>query len=350
MTVRPRPQANARPFSPLMPGGPQLTASGRKSVRRRILAACAVTVLALTGCGGNGDDEGGGETPQASGSQSAAADSLDAVKVTGKPDAKPSVELPTPLVIAKPAHKTLVTGSGEKLAAGKQVSANITMVSGTTGKVANSTYDQGKPATFPMDKENGISEDLYSALEGQPVGSRIAVAMQGSAQQGEAAQTLVYIIDIVKQENAPKTYTKAEGKAVAPAKGMPKVTRDAKGKPSIAKPQGKAPTSLVSDYVIEGKGAEVKKGQKVSVQYSGWLWTDNTKTFDSSWDKGQPFSFTTGGGEVIAGWDEGVVGKKVGSQILLVVPPDKGYGVQESGSIPANSTLVFVVDILSAAG
>jgi len=102
---------------------------------------------------------------------------------------------------------------------------------------------------------------------------------------------------------------------------------------------------------IQGTGPQVKKGQKVSVQYSGWLCNDASKTFDSSWDKGEPFSFTVGGSEVIPGWDEGIEGQKVGSQLLLVVPPDKGYGKEGSPpSIPGNATLVFVVDILGATG
>lgn len=81
------------------------------------------------------------------------------------------------------------------------------------------------------------------------------------------------------------------------------------------------------------------------------MWDDPSKPFDSSWDRGQPFSFTPGAGEVIAGWDEGVKGQKVGSQVLLIVPADKGYG--DAGSppnIPGGATLVFVVDILSAVG
>jgi peptidylprolyl isomerase len=101
--------------------------------------------------------------------------------------------------------------------------------------------------------------------------------------------------------------------------------------------------------LIEGTGAAVEEGQSVVVKYTGWL-TDGTQ-FDSSWDREAPddvLTFQAGVGGVIQGWDDGIVGQKVGSRVLLVVPSDLGYGEDGSGSIPANATLIFVVDILAA--
>ena len=89
------------------------------------------------------------------------------------------------------------------------------------------------------------------------------------------------------------------------------------------------------------------------MHYSGWLWDDNSKYFDSSWQKDRgPFAVDpVGEAQVIDGWNEGLVGAKVGSQVVLVIPPDKGYGEQGSPpNIPANATLVFVIDVLSAQG
>lgn len=318
-------------------------------VRVKVASVMAIGLLMLSGCSGQSDQSSSsGSTTQAT-SAAAKSTSLNDVKVSGAVNAKPTVQVNAPLVISKAEHKTVTTGKGDKLAAGQQVTANLTMVSGQTGQILQSSYDDGQErATFPMDTANGISQDLFDALNGVPVGSRVMVSMQGAAQQGQAAQTLVYIIDIVKQEKAAKQLTRAEGKEVPPKSGLPTVTRASDGKPSISKPEGTPSKSLISQPVIEGTGKTVEKGQKVTVQYSGWLWTDNTKTFDSSWGK-QPFSFTVGGGEVIKAWDEGFVGKKVGSQILLIVPPDKGYGANGSPpTIPGNSTLVFVVDILGA--
>jgi FKBP-type peptidyl-prolyl cis-trans isomerase len=99
-----------------------------------------------------------------------------------------------------------------------------------------------------------------------------------------------------------------------------------------------------TDEVV-GTGDEAVAGKTVSVNYTGTL-TDGTK-FDSSYDRNQPFEFVLGSGQVIKGWDEGVAGMKVGGKRKLVIPPSLGYGAQAQGSIPANSTLVFEVELLS---
>ena len=96
---------------------------------------------------------------------------------------------------------------------------------------------------------------------------------------------------------------------------------------------------------VQGTGAEAKSGQRVSVHYTGWL-TDGKK-FDSSVDRGKPFSFQLGAGQVIKGWDQGVAGMKVGGKRKLTIPPDLGYGARGAGGvIPPNATLVFEVELL----
>jgi FKBP-type peptidyl-prolyl cis-trans isomerase len=103
--------------------------------------------------------------------------------------------------------------------------------------------------------------------------------------------------------------------------------------------------SIQSTDEVVGTGAEAVSGKTVSVLYTGTL-TDGTK-FDSTADHGnQPFSFTLGGGQVIQGWDQGVVGMKVGGKRKLVIPPSMGYGDQAMSTIPANSTLVFEIELL----
>ncbi len=94
-----------------------------------------------------------------------------------------------------------------------------------------------------------------------------------------------------------------------------------------------------------GTGVEATAGKTVSVHYTGWL-TNGTK-FDSSLDRGKPFSFRLGAGEVIKGWDQGVLGMKVGAKVKLTIPPELGYGARGfPGAIPPNSTLVFEVELL----
>ena len=105
-----------------------------------------------------------------------------------------------------------------------------------------------------------------------------------------------------------------------------------------------------TDTVI-GDGAEAKAGNNVVVHYTGWLQNDDGSAgskFDSSKDRNDPFEFPLGAGRVIQGWDQGLVGQKIGSRVLLVIPSELAYGEEERDNIPANSTLIFVVDILAA--
>ena len=109
------------------------------------------------------------------------------------------------------------------------------------------------------------------------------------------------------------------------------------------------PNGLKYTDTKTGDGATARAGNKVSVHYTGWLYNNGTKgaKFDSSVDRGQPFQFTLGAHQVIAGWDEGVAGMKVGGKRTLIIPPELGYGARGAGGvIPANATLMFDVELL----
>lgn len=126
---------------------------------------------------------------------------------------------------------------------------------------------------------------------------------------------------------------------------LPTVSGKFGEEPEISIPAGDPPTELVTEDIKKGKGKTAKAGDKLSMQYVGYNWSDGV-TFDGSYSRGEPFEFELGAGNVIKGWDEGIEGMKEGGRRLLVIPPDKGYG--EAGSppsIPANETLVFVVDL-----
>ena len=118
-------------------------------------------------------------------------------------------------------------------------------------------------------------------------------------------------------------------------------------KPTVEVPKDPPPTQLVVKDLKTGDGAEAKAGDQVSVQYVGVLY-DGGKEFDSSFDRGQPFPFQLGSGQVIPGWDQGVEGMKVGGRRELIIPPDLAYGqTGQPPTIPPNATLVFVIDLVS---
>jgi peptidylprolyl isomerase len=124
-----------------------------------------------------------------------------------------------------------------------------------------------------------------------------------------------------------------------------KVSKDLDQKPEIPKPSGSPPTKLEALDIVKGKGKAAKEGDKVTVQYVGVAFSTGEE-FDASWERDEPFEFTLGAGEVIPGWDEGVVGMKKGGRRQLTIPAELAYGAQ--GSPPAigpNETLVFVIDL-----
>lgn len=126
--------------------------------------------------------------------------------------------------------------------------------------------------------------------------------------------------------------------------GVPGVSGELGKKPKIEKGEGDPAKKLDVKVLHEGDGQKIQKGDAVNAHYLGQLW--NGKEFDSSWKRGTPATFQIGSGKVIKGWDEALVGKKMGSRVEIVAPPSKAYGKQgQPPTIPANSTLVFVVDL-----
>ena len=312
---------------------------------RRLTVAALATLLLLAGCSGGG--AGSSSTPTgstaASPSPTAAAPSaadvasLAAVVVAGKFGAAPTITFKKPFTVATTVARVVTPGTGEDLKKGQALQINYLGVSGADGSGVDNSYAT-KPDTLVLG-EADLMTALNDVLIGQKVGVRVLLAVAGAT--GEA--TTVLSIDVT---SAKTILAHAEGAAVTPVNGLPVVTLAADGKPSIQLPAATKPAALVAQPLITGAGPAVKTGQTITVHYSGWLW-DGT-LFDSSWERGSTFSTTIGSGEVIKGWETGLVGKTVGSQILLVVPSALGYGATANGSIPGGSTLVFVVDILNA--
>ena len=122
---------------------------------------------------------------------------------------------------------------------------------------------------------------------------------------------------------------------------------DANDKHQVDIPVGEQPPGeLVVDDLVVGSGDEAVAGRPVEVHYVGCAWSDGQQ-FDASWDRGEPFGFALGRGQVIAGWDQGVAGMKVGGRRRITIPPSLGYGAAGAGGvIKGGETLVFVVDLL----
>jgi peptidylprolyl isomerase len=121
-----------------------------------------------------------------------------------------------------------------------------------------------------------------------------------------------------------------------------------RSRPEIDFPEGEVPTDLLMVDEIEGEGAVAQPGMTVRAHYVGVAWSTGEE-FDASWNRGQPLDFRLGTGQVIAGWDQGITGMKVGGRRKLVIPPHLGYGSRGAGgAIRPNETLIFVVDLVDA--
>jgi FKBP-type peptidyl-prolyl cis-trans isomerase 2 len=310
------------------------------------VSATVASLLLLAGCSGSDGDSGSTPSPTPSASDAAASAeaeptaedvaALEAVTVAGDPGAEPKLTFTQPFTVSAAVARVVTPGTGAALEDGQMLSMNVLQVNGADGTTVGTTYG-AKPTSLTLGDPQ-VFAALTDALTGQSVGTRLLFAAPGSD-----SSTLM-AIDVLDARTIPK---RAEGTAVTPPAGLPKVTLADNGAPSIEPVAGDAPTDLVVQPLITGAGPVVTAGQNVTFHYSGWLW-DGTP-FDSSWDKGSAFTTTLGNGSVIQGWDQGLVGQTVGSQVLLVIPPSLGYGDKAQGAIPANSTLVFVVDILDAA-
>ncbi|WP_125774272.1 FKBP-type peptidyl-prolyl cis-trans isomerase [Antribacter gilvus] len=263
---------------------------------------------------------------------------VEAIQVAGDPGSEPTVTFTPPLTVTAPTSRVVNPGTGADLVDGQQVSIRYVAIAGADGKKVFSKWDEGQePETFTFGDPN--FQLLNVPLEGQKVGTRLLLASQG--------QDGAFQVSLIEVEGAKDVAERAEGEPVKPEEGLPTVELAEDGAPTVTIPEGyEAPTELVSQTLIEGSGAEVSADQTVTVQYAGCL-LDGT-SFDSSWSRGAPMAQPLD--QLIKGWAEGLSGQKIGSQVLLVIPPELGYGDQESGSIPANSPLVFVVDILDATG
>jgi peptidylprolyl isomerase len=154
-----------------------------------------------------------------------------------------------------------------------------------------------------------------------------------------ASDAIIFIFDVIDAY-----LQRASGEAKAPVAGLPTVILAPNGQPGIQIPVGDAPTEFKRSILVEGAGEEIAIGDTVVVHYSGWTWQGDL--FDSSWETLAPASFQVSAESVIQGFVQSLEGVKVGSQVVAVIPPELGYGDTAQGSIPAGSTLIFVIDVL----
>ncbi len=328
-----------------------------RRTRRFLLPLAALALLTgMTACGSEGDD------PQAAGTDSATASSdasptaedlaaLESVAVSGAVGKEPTVKFDDVVTVSGLATKTVSAGDGATLASGDSVFTQIWIGNGASKKQAYSTYDQ-KAQLLTLSSQ--LLPALNDGLVGETVGSRVLIAAAPSKAYGDQgnpslgignADTVVFVVDILNTiPSGPEGATRKSA-AWAPSiveKDAVPASLDFDGAPD---PAGK----LQRTTLIQGTGPVTKKGDHIYVNYLGQV-PGSDGPFDESFSRGAPFDFDLGGGRVVKGWDRGLVGVKVGSRVILQVPPALGYGEagQPDVGIKGTDTMYFVVDVLAA--
>jgi FKBP-type peptidyl-prolyl cis-trans isomerase len=306
------------------------------------LAACAV----LAGCSSSGS--------------TSSSNANGAVKVTGTFDKTPKVVIPHQSPSSNLVYSTAIKGTGAKLVSGDYTLANVTLYkwSGTKSTLLDSTYSSGAQL-IPGDL--GLP-GLVTALTNATLGSRIIAVLPpkygyGSSGNTEigvtGSDTLVWVIDLLQQfaPDAAATGTRvSQGGGNLPTVSFPLIG----AAPMVTVPKNAPPSKLSVTTLIKGTGPKLALGDTVVAQYVGVNWRTG-KVFSQSWassssSASQPFSFELGG-QVIPGWNDGLPGVRVGSRVMLVIPPALGYGPeggQASAGIKKTDTLVFVIDIVGS--
>ncbi len=312
----------------------------RKAASLLILfVACAA---ALVGCG--------------SSAPAAAPNTNAQVKVTGSFGQAANVTIPKADPSGKLAISTPIKGTGATVASGNAILAEITLYkwSKKTSTLIDSTYAEG-PQMVPSDLGlTGLSE----ALKGATIGSRIVAVLPpkygyGSGGNSEleitGSDTLVWVLDVLQQYSPTASAT---GTHVSDGGGkLPTVTAKTGQEPVVTIPKNSPPTSLSVTTLVKGSGPVVATGDTLVTQYVGVIWRTG-KVFSASWPSSSeptsvPFSFQLGSG-VVTGFSEGLKNVRVGSRVMIVIPPSLGYGKsgESSAGIKGTDTLVFVVDVL----
>jgi peptidylprolyl isomerase len=309
----------------------------------RRLAAALVAPLVLLSLAACGDD---------SGSDAASGGGLDTVTIEGDIGSSPKVTFHGQVDVSKVETKTLTTGDGPTLGADDQVLAHLWIGNGFSQQKALDTYDEKKPELITLNDQ--VGKVFRDAIEGQTVGSRVAVAAPAADAFGEGGNpslgignkdSVVIVVDLVSGVLDAPQGTDKDAPSWTPAivdKDDAPDHLDFTGTPDPASRLRIAP-------LVQGDGDKVAKGQTIVVDYLGQVFGGDTP-FDSSFSRGEPTSFQIGTGAVIKGWDQALVGKAIGSRVLISVPPDLGYGEKgnKDAGIKSTDTLYFVIDILAA--
>ncbi|WP_285102359.1 FKBP-type peptidyl-prolyl cis-trans isomerase [Promicromonospora sp. MEB111] len=294
-------------------------------VRVLVGALSAATVTVTAACSPASLPVEVGPAPTSSASQ-------EPLQVTGASGTPPTLEYEKPFEVVQSGSRMIWPGTGDLLERDDPVLLNLYAQDGRDGTELQNTF-RTAPAGYTM-TEQSLGNHLFAALEGRRVGTRLALMEE------QDGVPVLLVVDVLP--------TRAAGtEGVPPGKDLPQVRLDDLGAPTVRVPRGVDPPSdLVVHPLLRGTGPQVRAGQILTVEFTAVRWSDG-KVVDTTWTEDTPpQSAEIGIGRLVEGWDQGLLEQTVGSQVMLVVPPDSGYA--NTASELAGETMVYVVDILDA--
>ncbi|MGI6879874.1 FKBP-type peptidyl-prolyl cis-trans isomerase [Microbacterium sp. gxy059] len=306
------------------------------------MSAAAAAMLLLAGCSNaeepTSDADGTGGDSTLCDAPPAAGDAIDAVDVSGEVGEPAEVSIDAPIEAADFESTILVEGEGEPVEEGQSIVYAGSIYDGDSGElITEQGYEPGTNLPAAVASETALGMALGCATPG----TRAVLVVPGQSEGETSYPSQVFVLDFL--EVAPSA---AWGEDEEAPDGFPEVELGEDGAPTVTVPDGfETPDETELATLKQGDGAEVEDGDTVYVQYAGVKASDGTE-FDSSWSRGAPTQFSTGG--VIEGFTKALVGQKVGSQVIAVIPPEEGYGASEGHELQ-DETLIFVVDILGTA-
>lgn len=304
--------------------------------------AASLSAVALAGCS---PANGSCENPLGEGS-------ANLVSVSGPFGSTPIVDFPTPFVGRDASTSTVMPGTGDVIESGYYVDFEATVYGEDESVLTATAYGaDGAPAQrIPIEAgSNPISDSFLCHSAGERftlTGTAAEIFGATSGSGTDPNTTVVVVFDVINVYPGS-----SRGIPQLAQDGMPAVTNAPGGRPGIAVPNIAPPTELRISTLTKGDGPLISEGQTVVAHYTGVVW--GGAVFDSSWDANSPAdlvaqSFVENAGVgVVPGFAKALIGQAVGSRVLVVIPPSEGYPAgREPSSIPANATLIFVIDIL----
>ena len=305
----------------------------------------ALSLLGLAACGSESSDSEAGGAP------------LSSVTIEGEHGEEPKVTFDGRLDPSETETEVLIEGDGAEVADGETVSANWWIGNGFTEEEAQSTYTkEGTPQSVELSED--ILPFLREAVIGNKVGDRVVLLTSAEEAYGEAGNpsigignkdAVLAIVDILDTKETVPPLDGPQGEEKTPASWAPRLIEEDGVITGLDFTDAHTPTGeLIATTLVKGDGAKVTSGQTLTVDYLGQVYNADAP-FDESYSK-EPAEFPIGVGQVIDGWDQRLVGRTVGSRVILEIPPAQGYGKpgNEQAGIKGTDTLFFVVDILAA--